>query len=287
MILDQGITPALLLRTEYTWPDGLSMRTRLFARSKYIRPRHHRNVSFASFWHKAIEEYADISFGFLAGSNEVDNYRSSSIEKIKSDTLMPMLQLRYRISPNLYWDSDNRLTMSVRNLDYQPYQGSDAEFNDLKFNQLDVFTRQRLSYAHKKIRSYFTYEYQYLDRRYELDNSLELPEPEYEKLLNREKQKDYFRSQSYAEFVGEYQYNPRHLFRLSANNRYIQYDTPSETNYDDHDELSIGLSTEWKARWSRGFSTAYRLIGNSRQYAFLFKERSQDNYTQYSLQNGI
>ena len=218
----------MLMQTSYTWPDGLSMRTRVFARSKYIRPRHQRNVSFSSFWHKSIEEYADISFGVLAGSNEVDNYRSSSVEKIQSDTLMPVLQLRYRLHPNLYWDSDNRFTLSVRNLEYVPFQQSDAEFNSLKFNQVDISSRQRLSYSHKKIRSAFTFEYQNLGRRYELDNSLELPESEYEKLLNREKQKDYIRAQTYAELVGEYQHNARHAFRLSATNRYIQYDTPSE-----------------------------------------------------------
>ena len=134
-----------------------------------------------------------------------------------------------------------------------------------------------------KTHGWFRYVYQTLGRAYDLDNSREMPDQEFDRLLEREQQKDYFRRQTELELALYRDLKPRHTLALVGTNRYLQYDTPRAENLDDHDELTYGLSGEWTANWSRNFVTRYQLLGNVRRYAFLFQERSQDNYTQRSL----
>lgn len=293
MIPDNGFSPALVASARYRWSDGLTMETRGSARVKFISPRIQKNFQLMSNWGRSFGEFADLNFGFQAGSNELDNYTLSNtaqirldtfaIEQIISDTLSPFLGLKYRLMPNLYWESDNRLVFSRRQLDYQISNVENSRLNDLSFDQLQVLTQQKVSYSRKKISAYFVYQYQYLARRYELENTIGLPASTYERQREREKQKDYFRDLNTFELKVSYQLKPRHSLNLSANNRYLRYDTPGEGNFDDHDQLNYGLAIEWRSAWSSKFSTGYKLLGQLRRYAFLFKERSQDNYTQRSL----
>ncbi len=282
-LLDQGLSPAIRLRSQYKWEDGLTMETYLFARSKDIEPRNQRNITFNSIWAKSFGSYADLAFRFHAGTSEIDDYRNRMIESIVSDTIQPGLNLRYQIQPNLYWDSENTLLLTNRSFRFDPLEDNPVSRNDLSFGQLNLGTQQKLSYATNRFNAFLTYEYQYLSRRYELENTLFLNPNQFEQLLNREKQKDFFRALTRWELQLSYRIHPQHNLRFAANNIYIKYDTPSEINFDDHDELTYGSNLAWNARWSRKFSTTYRLLGNIRQYAFLFQERSQDNYTQYSL----
>ncbi len=282
-LLDQGISPAIRLKSQYQWDDGLTMETDLFARVKDISPRNQRNITLNTTWSKSFGDYADLAFRFLAGSSEIDDYRSQMIESIVSDTLQPGLNLRYQINPNMYWDSENVMLLTNRYFRFDPLQENPVTRNDLSFSQLNISTRQKLSIASKKFNAFLSYSYLYLSRRYELENTLLVNPNRFEQLLEREKQKDFFRSLNQLELQFSYRMHPKHNLRVSANNIYIKYDTPSQINLDDHDELTYGSNLEWNARWSQKFSTTYRILGNVREYAFLFQERSQDNYTQYTL----
>ncbi|GEM_PF-1496302 len=293
MVLDQGFSPALYVQARYKWPDGLTMETEGYARVKYISPRIQQNLKFSTNWGKSFGEFANVNFGIQAGKNELDDYSRSSpsqiqldtfaIEQIISDTLAPFLSLRYRLMPHLYWDSENQLIFSRRQFDYKIFNLSDSRLNDLSFDQLQVLTRQKFSFSKKKMSAYFLYEYQYLSRRYELENTTAMPARTFQLQRDRERQKDYFRNLSVLELKLAYQLKARHSLNLTANNRYLMYDTPAEDNRDDHDQLNYGVALEWQAAWSSKFSTNYKILGHIRKYAFLFKERSQDNYTQRSL----
>lgn len=282
-ILDQGITPALLLKSRYDFGDGLLMETRLLARTKYISPRHQRNINFRTEWSKTFSKDAGLVLGLHGGSNEMDDYQSQSIQRIKSDTLEGNVGLQYRILPFVFWESHNQASWIRRAFDYDVLKGNVIEFNDLRFKQIEFYTRQKLSFSTPKTKGLFSFEYQNLGRAYELDNSKSLIPREYDRLRERERQKDYFRRLTRLELTLRHQLAQKHSLAVIGSNRYVQYDSPSEENFDDHDELSYGLSTEWRASWSRRFSTRYRLLGNVRRYAFLLRERSQDNYTQRSL----
>ncbi|RMG18474.1 MAG: hypothetical protein D6730_22810 [Bacteroidetes bacterium] len=293
MIPDNGLSPALLVTARYAWPDGLQMETRGFARIKYINPRRQQNMHLSSIWSRNFGSFASLNLGLEAGNNQLDNYTLSkreqiladtfAVEQIISDTLAPFVSLRYQLLPQLEWESDNRLIFSRRQLDYLLSHIENDRLNDRSFDQLQVHTRQKLSFAHQKLSAYFLYEYQYLGRRYELENTTGQPSRLFQTARRREQQKDYFRNLNEFELALTYQLRPRHRLQLSAHNRYLRYDTPAEDNFDDHDQLNYGFAAEWQAAWSSKFTTQYKLLGSLRQYAFLLKERSQDNYTQRSL----
>lgn len=282
-ILDQGFSPAFIASGSYAWPDGLKMRTSIYGRLKFIDPRFQRNIVIRSEWSKTIGDYTDAELGISIGSNEINDYKSSSIEQIQSDTIRPNITFRYQLRPGWYWDSDNRLSITRRKFDYKLLEGPEAEFNNLSFDHIEFQTSQKLSIASKKWMGYLSFSFQQLDRQYQLENSMTLRPTEFERLLLREEQKDFQRELIQWDLFAQLQLNPRNQLTLTGTNQYVQFDTPSASNFDDHDELNYSLAVEWKTNWSRNFLTQYKITGSVRRYSFLFQERSQDNYIQRNL----
>ncbi|MEM6261322.1 MAG: hypothetical protein AAGI38_02360 [Bacteroidota bacterium] len=282
-ILDEGFSPALRIRAQHIWKDGLRMRNLLFVRTKYILPRHQRNIIISSDWEKQFGQFAQLTTGVQLGSNEMDDYLSESVEKIKSDTLSTRLGISYQVMPGLIWTTQNEVHLTRRRFDYVEQGLPAPEFNNLSYQQVDVNTTQQLQYQSKKLSGQLTYQYSYTGRRYELENSIRLPSLEFGRLRNRERQKDFLRNLYLIE--AELSWKPwrKQTLNLAIFNRYQQYDSPSEDNFDDNDELSYGVSLGWRTQWNQRFQTGYKVLGNVRRYAFLFEERSQDNYTQYAL----
>ncbi len=281
--LDQGISPALILSWQKSWEEDLQTETRLLARYKDLSPRRQINFALQSTWSKEFEEGTKLSFTAIGGTNEMNDYRTESVERIRSDTAAAILAWSYPLLRGVVWESDNRTVQNRRIFEYARISEGSPEYNDLRFGQIDLLSRQRISAQLGKWEGYFLYEYQYLSRRYQISNSQGASQREYDRLIAREQQKDYFRNQTNLEFLLRYQPIPRQRFELLGTNRYLKYDTPSTENFDDHDELNYGLAFTWQASWHPRFRTTYRLLGSTRRYAFLFRERSQDNYTQRNL----
>ena len=287
MVWDHGISPALQVRSRYTSDNKLISETRLNLRLKYIRPRHQRNFLLRQNLIRTFENDATLAFQAYVASNEQDDYKLNSVEKIIADTLGTAINLSYKLFPNVNWQSENEISLTRRKFNYARLDETTAEFNDLSYNQIHLLTRQRLSFQRKKWDSFFLFQYEFIDRGYQLENSQALSEPIFEQELEQEIQKDYRRNLNQFELAINYQLNPKNKLTIIGTNRYLMYDSPSEDNFDDHDEIDYGLTTSWNARWSNRFTTTYKLSGNKRQYAFLFKERSQDNYSQYAIRMGV
>lgn len=281
--MDQGFSPALIVKSAYQWPDGLQMETQAFVRYKFLDPRQQQNLSFLSVWAKSYGQIGQFAVQLKSGRNEIDDYRSQHVERILSDTLRPSFTFRYQLLPRWTWDSQNEFSLSRRFFRYEPLVPGKSEFSDFSFVQETFSARQRISHTYKRFNLSLSYDYEYLNRAYDLANTRELPSSEYARLLVREQLKDFRRNLSRFEAKLDYQIRPRHGLNLSLFNSYIRYDTPAEQNFDDHDELSYGGNGLWRAAWNKKFSTQYALLGGVRRYAFIFGERSQENYTQYSL----
>ncbi|MBX7242913.1 MAG: hypothetical protein K1X92_14320 [Bacteroidia bacterium] len=281
--MNHGISPGLKLQAEHQWEDGLQMQTRLFYREKFIRPRHQRNLSFVSAWEKSFENKAGIAASISAGSNEMDTYKQNSVEKIISDTLSGTMRVEYHPWQFFYFSSDNQMGLMRRKFEYAPYLIAAPEFNNTRFEQIDINAQQKAGFRFPKTEGFLSYNFSMNDRRYTVSNTLGLTDREYAQLTEKEVLKDFIRTVHQTQFQVQWRVNPRHRLVLTGDNRYVMYDTPSETNFDDHDELNYGLKGEWLSKWAGNFSTTYSLDGSRRQYSFLFKEKSQDNYTQYVL----
>lgn len=282
--VDQGFSPALLLEAEHTWPEeNLAIRTRLFARYKFIDPRQQRNLVLNQFVAKQFEEGVQVQFGLKVGSHELDDYQSNSVKRIISDSINPVLSFGYTFSPGLEWESESGVLANRRSFRFVNVLGGDPEENDLIFNGLQIHTRQALSLVRGDWRASGQYEFLYSSRQYQLENNIGLNEPDYNERVDQEKQKDYLTNLHKTDFKLRRKLDAKQFLNLRLVSQYLQYDSPSETNVDDRDELSYLGSVGWDRRWRKSLSTKLGLSGNYRHYAFLFSEKSQDNYKQRSL----
>ncbi len=69
----------------------------------------------------------------------------------------------------------------------------------------------------------------------------------------------------------------RDTLSLSASTVKMQYDTPSEENYDDRDELWVLAGLRWMHRFSPQFQAGVSADLNMRHTVFIFAERSANN----------
>ncbi len=282
--VDQGFSPALLIEAEHLWPkDQLAVQSVLFARYKFIDPRQQRNLVFRQYWSKKFEEGVQLQFGVNAGSHELDDYQSNSVKRIISDSINPELNLGYTFLPGLEWQSENGVLINQRSFKYNNVVGGDPEQNDLIFDGLRLSTRQRLSFVKGRWRASGEYSYSFTSRKYQLENNLELNEPDFLERIDQEKQKDFVTNLHKTNLNLRRRLRGSQFLNFRLVNQYLQYDTPSEANFDDRDELSYLGSAGWERRWSRALSTNFSISGNYRHYAFLLSEKSQDNYKQRSL----
>jgi hypothetical protein len=281
--VDQGFTPALYVKSEQTWPDQLKMRTLLVARYKGISPRRQHNLILDHDWVKNFDEGVTLDAGVHAGSHELDDYQGNSVKRILSDSIAPHLNLSYEFYPGLEWRSENSVMLHRRRFLFHNLASDIAEENDLTFQGVEIGSLQRLSMVRKKIRASASYEYLYSTRHYQLENDINLNPNDFETLVAKEQQKDFVKNFQKVEVLVQVPLSKRQMLDGALTNQYVQYDTPSETNFDDRDELSWVASGKWTTRWNKSFFTAVNLQGNYRHYAFLFKQKSQDNYIQRSL----
>jgi hypothetical protein len=281
--LDQGVTPAVFLESSHSWADHLDMRTLLIARYKDIQPRRQYNFVLQHNWTKVFEEGVMIDAGLAASAHELDDYQGNSVKRILSDSLMPHFDLSYQFLPGLEWRSENNMLLHRRRFLFQNLVLPEAEEDNLTFQGVELNTFQKLSWAKERFRASGSYEFQYASRSYFLENNTNLNPSDFETKVEREQQKDFVRNNHRLELLAVMQVGARQKLEAKITNQYLQYDTPSETNFDDRDELSWVSSTRWTTNWSRQFYTAFELQGNYRHYAFLYKQKSQDNYIQRSL----
>jgi hypothetical protein len=282
--LDQGLTPAVLLQTEYSWPDiKLETTTRMFLRYKDISPRRQYNTFLQHAWQKQFEEGVQLQASIAGGSHELDDYQGNSVKRILSDTLQPTLNLGYTFYKGLEWQSENGMQIFRRRFLFSSLTEGLPDDNNLTFQGLEINTRQRIGIVQPHWRMSGAYHYQYSSRVYDLDNTTNLNPTDYENRLLIEQQKDFMKNLHRVELGLDADIARQHRLSFGLVNQYLQYDTQSETNFDDRDELSYLGSTEWQARWRPRFSTTAGLSANYRHYAFLLKEKSQDNYIQRSL----
>lgn len=281
-ILNQGLSPALMLASDYVFKDGTHTFIQAFGREKFLNPRHQRNISIKSGLEKDFEGKASFAMTLNAGSHEIDNFKGNSIEKIISDSLGTAVQVQYQPLPYLQFLSENQFLWSKRSFDYKIYKVSQAEFNDLQFVQNEFRTNEKVSFYKDRWTVDLSYGFEYSDRNYSIENNTLLSNLLYKKLREQEELKNFKQQAHNIEINISKEWRKNRLF-MKGYNRYVLYDTPSENNYDDHDELIHSVQGEWQIKWRKNFSTQYKLEGNRRQYAFLFKEKSRDNYTQYML----
>lgn len=280
---DHGPTGAVLVQVDHRTKDDLRVFLKALARYKWIQPRRQRNIRLEHFWRKVFAGQSKLSAELNASSHELDNYQGLSVQRIISDTVAPGINLDYQIMKGLVWSSENQLMLFQRFFKYQTLRPGNAEFNDISYRGFNVRSFQQLSLVTEKLNVLGYYEYRFQNRFYEVENSRDDPEAIFQNQIEREKGKDFVRNIHRLEFNSNLRVSERHVVNARYTAQYMQYDTPGLNNFDDRDELSYVAVVGIRTKWNRRFSTNFRMLGNYRHLAFLFAEKSQDNYIQRSL----
>ncbi len=94
---------------------------------------------------------------------------------------------------------------------------------------------------------------------------------------NQEERKNNISKLGYLSLGGNYKLNNSNIFSLSLFHRKLSYDTPSEENYDDRDELLTMLHFRYTHIFSYLFKMNFNLEGSINHVVYLFSERSSNN----------
>jgi hypothetical protein len=282
-ILNQGFSPAAFWEFRQRLSSGAEYGTTAMFRYKFISPR--KQVNF--FWDQQVKKTfgsnAAVFAGMRAASHELDDFASAMVKRIVSDTLAPVAGLTYAFSFPLQWTSQNKFQLLRRRFLYEPLPAGSINQNNLTFYGLEINLLQEFHFETKKIQANAVYEFEYYNRRYSLENNMGFSETEFEKATEKEKEKDYLRNSQKWEANARWNFSRRSSAFIRTGSQYVQYDTPSDINYDDRDELTYLGTAEIRTSWRKELTTTFGLTGNFRHYAFLFGKRSQDNYIQRSL----
>ena len=286
--VDHGVTYAGL----FSWlPSFQSQNTRMnlrgFSRVKYINPRRQDN-------HRVEWDLSTILPGgvkpwvlFLGSFHELDDYQGKSVQRMLSDTLDLQAGIHYRIPNNWFTEASQRVSRQHRRFNYKSIIDSLPEFNPSGFQQDEIQSLVRVSFAGKSVSFFTLYEFILIDRIYELENRMDLPTSIFEENLEREQQKNYRSAFQKWSLFSRLKLNARHALEAEYSSQYLKYDTPLNSNLDDRDEITYIVRTAWEAKWRKNFNMNYELTGQSRYSGFLAGVRSRDNYLQYNLKNRL
>jgi len=95
----------------------------------------------------------------------------------------------------------------------------------------------------------------------------------------QEKRKNNIGKQTTISMLGNYYITPIDQISISLFHRKLTYDTPSELNNDDRDELLSMFSLEYRRRLTPFFNLFANLNGSINKVVYIFKERSANNNT--------
>lgn len=95
----------------------------------------------------------------------------------------------------------------------------------------------------------------------------------------QEKRKNNIGRQTTISMLGNYYITPIDQVSISLFHRKLTYDTPSELNNDDRDELLSMFSLEYRRRLTPFFNLFANLSGSINKVVYIFKERSANNNT--------
>lgn len=281
-VTDQGFSPGLLTSIQLNPGNKINISVFSWARTKFISPRIQKNIVVLPVVTYDPNAYVSILGSARYGSHELDDYSGNSIQRIRTDSTSVTGGIRYALTSTLSCAFRGTAQQSRRRFDYERYQTTTPEFNNLSYAEGLGEGSADLLYRNHYLRVKYEYLFRVEERTYSLQNNLGSIEPVFRQQLEREQMKDYRRRYHQNRIELDVK-RVRHNLGFVYTNQYLMYDTPSELNVDDHDELNHIGNVYWWFRAGDTWNMQTTFSGSWRKYAFLFSEKSGDNYTQRTL----
>lgn len=144
-------------------------------------------------------------------------------------------------------------------------------------NKLEIVTGLQLSYH--GIQSVFQVQFQDRHEKYGVERMDKFKESAFQDRLSNELLKNNHSRRYFLSSLNRFEISASQALVLTLSHSKLTYDTPSDENFDDRDELlSIGR-IEYFRKFNSFFSGSARLEGSINTFSYLFKERSANNYT--------
>jgi hypothetical protein len=220
-------------------------------------------------------------------SRRVEDYIPVLIQKIRTDSLQLAAGLVSELSSRWYFRSDNSLLGLQRVFSFRPFGESLAQIaaqrQTTSFRQLEIATRQELTYQSLRWRNTASFSASQRIRSYDLANNLALSDRNYERARLSEHAKD-IQEQTYAWlFSSIWQASRKATFSGNYTARLFRVNTPSELNDQDRDELLYASDLSWQYRWSGVFRTNIRSSASYKDIIFIRPTQSGQNFTERIL----
>lgn len=164
-----------------------------------------------------------------------------------------------------------------RDTRYISTQNINATTFDTRIEELKLDLSSSAQYRSDNFNGLFKFTFSERDEKHfakEIDGANEVL---FNQKENSELQKNNKSQQTSLSLSGSYSFSPKDFVMFSLYHRKLVYDTPSEDNFDDRDELLSIMRLTYLHRLTPLFDISLNLEGSLNQTVYIFSERSSNN----------
>lgn len=216
--------------------------------------------------------------------NQVEDYLSSDIQSIRSDTILGRFKIRIPLFSNLVYQSGNEFLTPNRAFFYLRREGR-QEIRNVRYFQDEYQTQNSLIFRTSALQMKAEFESRLRNRSYDILNRLDPSNPLYfqqlnlyNQQLNTERIKDIRELYNTYSLEGKMKLSRNHSLRASWTGQLLRVDTRSELNNQDRDELLYAgeINHDWNMGF--GFRLSNKFSGSYRHLVFIKASQSSENY---------
>jgi hypothetical protein len=172
-------------------------------------------------------------------------------------------------------------TLNWRNIDrdtrYHPLQVLSNSVFDSRIEELKFEVESNLSYASSAFTGRFRINYQERDEKHIAKNFLNTSSLFFDERQDIENQKNNNSARAAVSFMGDWNVSDRDKISLSIYQNKLRYDTPSQDNFDDRDELLSIFRLRYIHSLTPFFSSFVTAEGTQSHVVYIFSEKSSNN----------
>jgi hypothetical protein len=271
--------------------DGYLTNMNLDLNEDFLSPRKIENRRISARIEKMFSESANETFTFQYRTFRKDFYItadsvilnmynvSNNIEQRNEQILMFTNQINY----NFYKYLNLSFYVSITNRDvikqtkYKDASYSASYLFDQDINELKMEGLLELSADFGSFKNIVRFGSSERDEKHTLDYFQGASQNYYQNRLKVEKSKDNISKTTFLSLNSLYQFSSNDQLQLSGIIRILRYDTPSESNYDDRDELLYTASLSENHVFSRYLTLKNTIDLSNYHTVFIFGEQSANN----------
>lgn len=216
--------------------------------------------------------------------NQVEDYLSSDIQSIRSDTILGRFRIRIPVFSHLVFQSSNEIATPNRSFFYLQREGR-KEIRNVRYFQDEYQSLSSLMFRKSGFQLLASFESRLRNRTYDILNRLDPSSPLYfqqlnlyNQQLNTERIKDIRELYNTYVLEGRFRLSARQSLRASWTGQLLRVDTRSEQNNQDRDELLYAgeMAHDWNLPF--GFRLGNKISGSYRHFVFIKASQSSENY---------